>query len=235
MEITPTNTDTNTVSDIISDTDFMAELQAELEYDISAEIDMDLLKQIQRCCYDDCDDTFLKELILVEQMLPLLELVENYCITNPDFTEIDSDCGNFRIQHVKDNCVHFYMKHTSNNHSSWHDAALIHFSDINDGNHVNQDKFSYSPMNRGMKVLDCTEYRLDDNFNHDEAWYFQKLTQVDLPPEEYFIEVQRTMENLWEGNFVSLTINMDRIFNERHIEEYRKLVHKMEKQDVEHN
>lgn len=222
------------IKDIITD-DFMAELQAAFDAEITTEIDMSLIKQIQRLCYDDCDDPFLKELILVEQMLPLMEIVENYCISNPDFTEIDSDCGMFRIQHVKDNCVHFYMKFTSNNHSSWHDAALIHFSDINDGNHVNQDKFSYSPMNRGMKVLDCTEYRLDDDLKHDEAWYFQKLTQVDLPVEEYFIEVQRTLENLWVGNYVSLTINMDRIFNDSHIESYRELVHKLEEQNAEYN
>ena len=226
------------IRDIITspdDDDFMAMLQAEIDAEVTAEVDMDILKHMARFSYDECDDPFLKELILVEQMLPLLEIAENYCISNPEFKEIDSDCGMFRIQYVQDNCVHFYMKYVVNNHESWHDAALIHFSDINDGNHVNQDKFSYSPMNRGMNVLDCTEYRLNDNLEHDEAWYFQKLTQVDLPEEEYFIEVQRTLENLWIGNYVSLTINMDRIFNERHIEEYRKLVHKLEEQNAEHN
>lgn len=220
---------------ITSDDDFMAELQAEIDAEITTEIDIELTKRINQFCYDDYEDVFLKELYLVEQMLPLLEIIENYCISNPDVTDIYSDCGQFRIQHVKDNCVHVYMKFTSNKHSSWQDAALIHFSDINDGNHVNQDKFSYSPMNRGMTVLDCTEYRLGDDLKHDEAWYFQKLTQVDLPVEEYFIEVQRTLENLWVGNYVSLTINMDRIFNDSHIESYRKLVHKLEEQNAEHN
>jgi hypothetical protein len=207
---------------------------SELHAKIQGNIDMDLLKQIQRLGYDDCDDPFLKELILVEQILPLLEIVENYCISNPDFTEIDSDCGMFRIHHVKENCVYLRMKYIINNFSFWYDTAVIHFSDISDGNHVNQDKFYYSPMNRGMKVLDCTEYRLDDNLKHDEAWYFQKLTQVDLPLEDYFIEVQRTLENLWIGDFVSLTINMDRIFNS-HIDAYTKLVQKMEDQNAEYN
>lgn len=215
--------------------DFMAELQSEIDAEITAEIDMDILKKMIRLGYDDCDDPFLKEVSLVRQMLPLLEIVENYCILNPDFTEIYSDCDKFRIKSVKDKRVELQMKFESQNHESWHDAAVIDFCDIRSGNHINNDIFSYSPMNRGMQVLGCIDYSLTDNLEHDEAWYFQKLTQVDLPPEEYFSEVQRTLENLWEGNFVSLTINMDRIFDEPHIEAYRKLVHKMEEQNAEHN
>lgn len=198
-------------------------------YDIQAEIEIDIMKAITKQVRSSTDDPFIKELSIVEHMLPLLNFVDNYCMVNQEFKEITSDCGKFRIQYLKDNYICFCMKFTkSNGKESWHDSAVIDFINITERNHINIDKFYYSPINRGMKVLDCVNYRLNDNLEHDEAWYFQKLTQIDLPPEEYFIEVQGVLKNIWEGNFVSLTINMNRIIDETHIKEYRKLVQKME-------
>jgi hypothetical protein len=56
-----------------------------------------------------------------------------------------------------------------------------------------------------------------------------------LPPEEYFIAVQEVLKLMWEGQYVEITISMDYILGEPHVEEYRKLVQKLEEQNAEHN
>jgi hypothetical protein len=228
------------IKDIItSDDDFIAELQAQIDAEVTAQIDHEILKKIHQVSSPGNPDLFLKELFLAQEMLPLLKRAEKFFLENPrdnvvGYYDVYSDCGNFLVRYIKDYCIQFFMKSTKG-FQTLHRTAELHFQNINLGNFVNEDTFSFSPMNKGMKVLGCNDYKLNDDLEHDEAWYFQKMTQVDLPPEEYFIAVQEVLKLMWEGQYVEITISMDYILGEPHVEEYRKLVQKLEEQNAEHN
>lgn len=177
------------------------------------------------------DDTFLSELNLVQEMLPIMKQAEQYCLEHPEFRTLESECGKFMIEHKADNYIKFYMLHHWNDGTvklSLHCTATINYQEIPRGNFINEDWFSYSPLNKGMTVLREERYILNDDLEHDEALYFQKMTQYNLPLEEYYISTQEVLKSLWDSNYVHLDILLYLMLEESYIKEYEKLVQRME-------
>ena len=192
--------------------------------EMAASIDLEIMKKMVDMLNKHIEDKFLRELDLVKKMLPLMKRAED-ALSENESVKVTSEDGLFSIDYQKDKVIRFIYHHQMKSSSSSvsFTAAELHFQDINSSNNVHEDVFYFSPVNTNF-TIDEFDFSLDENNEVDEAWYFQKLTQSEQAPIEYYNEVSEIVKSIWKGNFVALEVRMESIIGDGHIEAYKGLL-----------
>lgn len=133
--------------------------------------------------------------------------------------EISFDKGN------KVNCLFWY---TDEGDKYWrsHEIFKISFADIDASSNIHTYCLTYSPLNKSCSVHGVQHFKIAEPYEFDEALYFQKLTQHNLPDEQDYIDACEILKSIWEGNFVYLYLNFHEL--ESHIEHIENLILQLE-------
>lgn len=86
----------------------------------------------------------------------------------------------------------------------------LNYQDINSSTNIGISNFTFSPLHNNFSLYGNENYLVPKPFVHDEAWYFQKYTLHDLPPEDLYIAGTELIHNISaiDYNFVYIWINL---------------------------
>ncbi|EBS4516658.1 hypothetical protein DQT32_04515 [Salmonella enterica subsp. enterica serovar Braenderup] len=194
---------TNTVTQLINASVSVSELHDRIQYGIKI---VPLLKR--------ADDIFMlvqKELI-ANGHNNIVMFENSYCL------EI--------IKDKKLSISHKYMG--DNNYPFVRYCVEINYQNINSSTNIGISNLSFSPLHNNFSLYGNENYLVPKPFVHDEAWYFQKYTLHDLPPEDLYIAGTELIHEIskLDCNFVYMWINLR--YDDDELENITKLLDLLE-------
>ncbi|AFC21504.1 hypothetical protein GAP32_056 [Cronobacter phage vB_CsaM_GAP32] len=117
---------------------------------------------------------------------------------------------------------HFWYMNDGDKFWRSHEIFKISFSDIDASSNIHTYCLTYSPLNKSCSVHGVQHFKIVEPYEFDEALYFQKLTQHNLPDEQDYIDACEILKSIWKGNFVYLYLNFHEL--ETHIKHVENLI-----------
>lgn len=104
----------------------------------------------------------------------------------------------------------------------------LNYQNIDCSTNIGISNFTFSPLHNTFSLYGNENYLVPKPFVHDEAWYFQKFTLHNLPPEDLYIAGTELMHkvNELDCNFVYIWINLR--YNDDELQNITKLLDLLE-------
>ncbi|SOK58313.1 hypothetical protein [Yersinia phage fHe-Yen9-04] len=193
-------------------------------------------------------DTYIKENKLVETLIFSLRIIPLLKRSDELFMSINKDLeysfdstfhGNEETYTViikEDRYINISASYVGDNGYTFNRPIIrIQYQDIDSSTNIGITYFTYSPLHKSFTIDGNNNYVVPRPFVHDEAWYFQKLTQHDLYPESWYIHGSNLMNKLMDldGNFVYMRVQTG--FDEEELQNISNILDLMEIKNAKHN
>lgn len=194
-------------------------------------------------------NTYIKETDLFDKIkkavkiIPVLERADNLFMRCQEkfsagefYREVsmESTCGDMETYHVgitRDKSLRIDASYIGDNGYTFSRSCFrLDYQNIDSSTNIGVSHFSYSALHNSFTLFGNQDFIVQKPFVHDEAWYFQKYTLNELPPESLYIagtELIHEMSKL-DCNFVYTWVNTT--FDDNELQNITELLDLLESQ-----
>lgn len=144
---------------------------------------------------------------------------------------INSEMETYHVGITRDKSIRIDASYIGDNGYTFSRSIFrLDYQNIDSSTNIDICTFSYSPLHDSFTIGGNVNYKVLKPFEHDEAWYFQKLTLHELLPESLYIhgsELMKSLNNI-QSNFVYAWVNIT--FNDEELKNITELLDLLESQ-----